>query len=224
MTHNNKNKIVLFANGELPQPERLRLQLNEDDVFIGVDGGLRYLTALDLTPHLIIGDLDSADPEQVSRFETLGVEIRKYPPEKDETDLELALDAALAMNPDIVWIAGALGGRLDQTLGNIFLLTQSKLAGVDVRIVDGTRQVFLIRELAVIQGEPGQRLSLIPLNSPAVGVQTDGLKYPLKKETLYPDQSRGISNSLMRSTAKVIIQSGLLLCIHQTTPPIERSG
>jgi len=220
----NKKKIVLFANGDLSMPNRLKAQLNEDDFFIAVDGGLRHMTAMNLIPHLIIGDLDSADPEDVHRFEAQGVEVRKFPPEKDETDLELALDAALEMNPDIIWIAGALGNRLDQTLGNIFLLTHSKLARVDVRIVDGIRQVFLIRESAVIQGNSGQRLSLLPLNGLVKGVQTKGLKYPLKKETLYPEKSRGISNRLTGSTATITIQNGLLLCIHQIYQPTERSG
>jgi thiamine pyrophosphokinase len=177
-----------------------------------------------LKPNLIIGDLDSADPEQVDHFKAQGVEIRKYPPEKNETDLELALNAALEMNPGVIWIVGALGNRLDQTLVNIFLLTQPKLVGLDVRIVDGIRQVFLIRKSAVIHGNPGQRLSLIPLNGPATGIMTKGLKYPLANETLYPDQSRGISNRLTGSTAKITIQDGLLLCIHQITQPTERSG
>jgi len=121
MTHN-KNKTVLFANGDLPLPKHLRAQLNNNDFFIAVDGGLSYITAMKLKPNLIIGDLDSADPELVDRFKAQGVEVRKYPPEKNETDLELALDAALEMKPDIIWIAGALGNRLDQTLGNVFLL------------------------------------------------------------------------------------------------------
>jgi thiamine pyrophosphokinase len=223
MTHN-KNKTVLFANGDLPLPKHLRAQLNNNDFFIAVDGGLSYITAMKLKPNLIIGDLDSADPELVDRFKAQGVEVRKYPPKKNETDLELALDAALEMKPDIIWIAGALGNRLDQTLGNVFLLTQDKLADVDVRIVDGTRQVFLIRKSAVIHGSPGQRLSLIPLNGPATGIITKGLKYPLEKETLYPDQSRGISNRLTGSTVTITIQDGLLLCIHQTNQPTERSG
>jgi thiamine pyrophosphokinase len=223
MTHN-KNKTVLFANGDLPHPKHLRAQLNNNDFFIAVDGGLSYITEMKLKPNLIIGDLDSADPELVDHFKAQGVEVRKYPPKKNETDLELALDAALEMKPDIIWIAGALGNRLDQTLGNVFLLTQDKLADVDVRIVDGTRQVFIIRKSAVIHGSPGQRLSLIPLNGPATGIITKGLKYPLEKETLYPDQSRGISNRLTGSTVTITIQDGLLLCIHQTNQPTERSG
>jgi len=223
MTHDNY-RIVLFANGDLPLPNQFKADLNEEDFLIAVDGGLHHLSALDLTPDLIIGDLDSADRDEVDRLATLGVAVRSFPPEKDETDLELALDAALEMNPHIIWIAGALGKRLDQTLGNIFLLTQSKLFNVDVRLVDGTRQVFLIRNSVVIQGEPGQRISLLPLNGPVTGIRTTGLKYPLEDETLYPDRTRGISNCLTKSSAKVTIQKGFLLCIHQTTQPTERSG
>jgi len=223
MTHD-KHRIVLFANGDLPLPNRLKAHLNEDDFLIAVDGGLRHLTALNLKPQLIIGDLDSADRDEVDRLEAQGVEVRTFPPEKDETDLELALDAALGMNPDVIWIAGALGDRLDQTLGNIFLLTHPKFANVDICLVDGTRQVFLIRKSVLIKGVPGQRLSLIPLNGPVIGISTTGLKYPLEDETLYPYKTRGISNRLTDSSAKVIIQEGLLLCIHQTIQPTERSG
>lgn len=223
MTHDN-HRIVLFANGDLPLPNHLKAQLEEEDFLIAVDGGLHYLTALNLRPDLIIGDLDSADREEVNRLSAQGIEVRAFPPEKDENDLELALDAALEMNPDVIWVAGALGSQLDQTLGNIFLLTQPELANVDARLVDGTRQVFLIRKSVVIQGAPGQRLSLIPLNGPVTGVRTTGLKYPLEDETLYPDRTRGISNRLTGSSAKVSIKQGELLCIHQISNSIDRSG
>ncbi len=217
------HRIVLFANGDFPCPNRLNAQLDKEDFLIAVDGGLNHMTALNLTPALIIGDLDSANPEEVKRLQSQGVEIRSFPPEKNETDLELALDAALKLDPAVIWIVGALGNRLDQTLANIFLLTQPKLAGIDVRLVDGTRQVFLIRKSALIEGIVGQRLSLLPLNGPVVGVRTAGLAYPLEDETLYPDRTRGISNYLTGSSAKVIILKGLLLCVHQITDPLERS-
>jgi thiamine pyrophosphokinase len=217
------SRIVLFANGDLPLPERLKAQLKKEDFFIAVDGGLNHMTALKLKPNLIIGDLDSADPDEVHRLQTEGVEVRKYPTDKNETDLELALDAALEMEPDRIWVAGALGDRLDQTLGNIFLLTHPKLAELDIRLVDGVRQVFLIRKSTTVHGTAGQRLSLIPLNGPVHGIQTEGLKYPLKGETLYPEKTRGISNRLTDATARVMIQNGLLLCIHQVTQLTERS-
>ncbi len=217
------HRVVLFANGDLPNPERLKAQIGKEDILIAVDGGLTHMIALDLSPSLIIGDLDSADPEDVQWFQSRGVEVRKFPVDKDETDLELALEAALKMNPTSILVAGALGKRLDQTLGSIFLLTKTSLKGMDFRLVDGIREVFLIRDSASITGKSGQRLSLIPLNEPAVGVRTTGLKHPLRHETLYPDKTRGISNYLTDTSATVTLDQGLLLCIHQTDEPSERS-
>ena len=209
-------KIILFANGELPAPEKISAQIKSDDVLIAVDGGLGHLTRLGLKPHLIIGDLDSASEDEVRRFKNQGVEVRKYPVEKDETDLELALAAALKMKPETIWVVAALGNRLDQTLGNIFLLTRPELVRENIRLVDGAQEVFLIHQSASLSGESGQRVSLLPLNRPAEGVITEGLEYPLNDETLYPDRTRGISNRMTGSKASISIKSGLLLCIHET--------
>lgn len=207
-------RLVLFVNGDLKAPEKLRAQLRPDDILIAVDGGLRHLTGLGLTPDLILGDLDSADPARVAELEAQGVPVRRYPPEKDETDLELGIEAALEQGAKTLWIAAALGDRLDHTLGNIFLLTQPRLAELDVRLVDGEQEVFLIRDQVTLAGQPGQIVSLIPLMGPVPGVTTGRLAYPLRHETLYPDRTRGISNVMTAETATVSIDSGILLCIH----------
>jgi thiamine pyrophosphokinase len=119
-------------------------------------------------------------------------------------------------------VVAALGGRIDQTLANIFLLTRPDLANYDVHLVDGHAQVFLIRDSAVIPGEIGQRVSLLPLVGPAEGIYTQGLHYPLVNETLYPDKTRGLSNCMISPTVTISLQSGLLLCIHETTQLNER--
>jgi len=217
-------KIVLFANGDLPAPERILPQLTSEDILIAVDGGLCHLTQHNLTPNLIIGDLDSANPAEVEKYRAQGVAVDQYPPEKDETDLELALDAALAMASECIWVVGALGKRIDQTLANIFLLTREEFINVDLRMVDGDREIFLIRTSATITGTPGERVSLLPLHGPAVGIQTQGLLYPLKGETLYPDRTRGVSNELTASSAQVTLKSGLLICIHAFTGNQQKGG
>lgn len=213
----NMKKVLLFANGDFPAPDRLIDQINQDDYLIAVDGGLGHMTRLVLTPDLIIGDLDSANEQDVAKFQAQGVEVNKFPVDKDETDLELALNAALKMDPTVIWIVAALGNRLDQTLGNIFLLTRPDLAGYDIRLVDGQQEVFLIRQSARVSGKTGQRLSLLPLHGPAEGIHTEGLLFPLKNETLYPHKTRGISNRLIKPTATVTLEKGLLLCIRETT-------
>jgi thiamine pyrophosphokinase len=217
------HRVLLFVNGDFPQSEKLIAQIKPEDFLMAVDGGLRHLTEQKLTPNLIIGDLDSADPDEVQRLQMKGVEVRQYPVDKDETDLELALNAALELQPDHIWVVAALGDRIDQTLGNIFLLTLPELANTDVRLVDGVREVFLIRESGTIRGIPGQRVSLLPLNGPAHGITTEGLAYPLHDETLYPERTRGISNRLTDPSARVTVETGLLLCIHERDEPFERS-
>jgi len=215
---NPKNqKIFLFANGELPKPKALAKKLGEADFLIAVDGGLNHMIALDLEPDLIIGDLDSIDEDILQHYQKKKTKIQKYPIDKDQNDLELAIQAAIEMNPQTIWIVAALGNRIDQTLANIFLLTRDDLRSIDTRLVDGEREVFLIREHATLSGEPGQLVSLVPINGPVEGVTTEGLKFPLNNETLYPDQTRGISNRLTDSSARITIKNGLLLCIHKTT-------
>lgn len=216
-------RVLLFVNGDFPQPEKIIAQIQPRDVLIAVDGGLRHMTQHKLTPNLIIGDLDSADPAEVQRLQAQGVEVRRYPVDKDETDLELALNAALKLQPDLIWVVAALGDRIDQTLGNIFLLTRPELTHTDVRLVDGLREVLLIRASGTINGIPGQRVSLLPLNGPAQGIRTEGLAFPLNGETLYPERTRGISNRLTAPTAHVKLTGGLLLCIHELEKPFERS-
>jgi thiamine pyrophosphokinase len=169
---------------------------------------------LGLTPHWLIGDLDSVSLEEARSLEAAGVRIWRYPVEKDETDLELAIRAVLSNGYRSIRIAAALGGRLDQTLGNLFLLQLPGLEGCDVRLEDGYEEVFLIRQEMEVLGQPGDILSLLPLGGPASGIWTEGLRYPLRGETLQPEQTRGISNVLLSERARVRLAAGTLLGIH----------
>ena len=214
-------RAVLFANGEMPQTALLLPYLRPDDYYIAVDGGLRRLRNLYKTPGLVIGDLDSATSAEVAGAEAQGIEVRRYPAEKDETDLELALLAAIEKGFNEILLVGVLGGRLDHTLANLFLLTLPQLEGLKVTIENGDEELFMIRDHAMINGQAGEVVSLIPFNDPVTGVQTTHLQYPLKRETLYPQRTRGISNVMLGNEAEVSIESGLLLCIHSRKPRRE---
>jgi thiamine pyrophosphokinase len=207
-------RAVIFANGELAQPERLRALLRADDFLIAADGGLRYLRALDRKPDLLIGDLDSVSQPDVEWLAGSATEIRKFPAEKDFTDLELALRAARESGAGSILLAAALGGRLDQTLANIALLRLPELSGVDVSLDDGLTEVRLITATLTIHGRAGDIVSLIPVGSAVEGVRTHALQYPLNAETLSPGQTRGISNVMLSDQAVVEIESGELLCVH----------
>jgi thiamine pyrophosphokinase len=208
-------KLVIFANGIVPNLEAVRHLIEPDDVIYAADGGTRHALALGLLPALVIGDLDSLMPSDRQILEQRDVELELFPRNKDKTDLELALEAALQTGKREILLVGALGGRLDQTLGNLSLLSDQSLAEVDICLDDGLEQAFFIRTEGEIHGRPGDIVSLIPWGAQVTAITTNGLQWPLRSETLFPAETRGISNVLQAETASVRIGSGLLLIIHR---------
>lgn len=207
-------RAVIFVNGVLEKPAALADMLQRDDWLVAVDGGLRHLQALGRPPQVLIGDLDSVTEADIEWASAAGGRVLRYPPEKDETDLELALDLARAEGYTTILLVGALGGRVDHLLGNLSLLAHPVLGGLDARIVEPGMEVFLIRDEREIEGRAGDLISLLPLFGVARGVRTQGLQYPLRDEDLLPYRTRGISNVMLGSRAVVSLESGLLLCVH----------
>lgn len=208
-------RIIIFANGEIPRLENARFLLQADDYIICADGGARHALELGLTPNLVIGDMDSIDKQQWQKLKNAGVPIELFPRDKNETDLELALDRAIELEPKVLIIIGALGGRLDQTFGNTALLSDARLSAVDVRLDDGVEEIFFCRDQEEVRGRSGDIVSLIPWGNPVQGVQTQGLKWTLQRETLFPEKTRGISNEMTGEVVSIKIASGLLLVIHR---------
>lgn len=211
----NVQRIIILANGRLPDIHKARSLIQSDDYIICADGGTRHAVSLALRPDLIIGDLDSAETGTLQKFKEDGVQIAAYPPDKNETDLELAISHAVSLNPEQIIIVAALGGRLDQTLANITLLSDSRHASFDMRLDDGVEEVFFCRDQAKVFGRSGDIVSLIPWQGAVSEVETRDLKWALHKETLYPDKTRGISNEMLGDTASISIGSGLLLVVHR---------
>ena len=207
-------RAFIFVNGELADPQAVRAQIKAGDMLVAADGGLKHLQTIGLKPDLIIGDLDSVDPQALLEMQAQGVRVERFPREKDDTDLELALLALSKQSFDEIRVVAALGGRLDQTLANLYLLELDGLEDVDVRIDDGHEEILIIHGAAVIAGHPGDTLSLLAMDGCTTGILTQGLKYPLNDSTLCPSRTRGISNEMLSERAEVQVRSGRLLCIH----------
>jgi thiamine pyrophosphokinase len=209
-----KERVILFANGEVKDYPRLASLLRKGDILVAVDGGLRHIKKLGLPPSLLIGDLDSVSAKDVKDLEKQQVPIQRFAVHKDETDLELALLAVAGMNTHTVVMVGATGGRLDHTLGNIHQLLDDKYKSWDIRLEDGDQEMYMIRDSHSLEGNQGDIVSLIPLTETVTGVQTQGLEYPLDDETLSISKTRGISNVMLGNSATIQIRDGILLCIH----------
>ena len=210
-------RIIIFANGDLPNLEKARTLLRPDDFIICADGGTRHALALGVTPNIVIGDLDSITKDERRKIDEAGVDVIKFPADKNETDLELAIDHAVSLNPDQILILAALGGRMDQTLANIALLSNLQLANCNIRLTDSVEEIFFCRDQTKVEGRSGDIVSLIPWQGEVTGVFTENLRWHLHHETLYPDKTRGISNEMTANVATVSITSGLLLIVHQTS-------
>jgi len=208
-------RIIIFANGELPDINKVRTILRDDDFIICADGGTRHASSLDLRPDLVIGDMDSADKRFLRQLEAYDVLIERYPRDKNETDLELAINKAVELKPKEIVIVAALGGRLDQTLANIALLTDLRLSTFDLRLDDGVEEIFFCRDQAEVEGRSGDIVSLIPWGREVTGIRTENLKWQLNDESLYPEKTRGVSNEMTDKTATIKIRSGLLLIVHR---------
>lgn len=207
-------RTVIIANGDLGDVCFYKDFLKADDFVICVNGGTKHALALGIKPDLVIGDLDSLQPGDMLLIEELGPGLIRHPAAKEKSDLELAVDRAVEMKPPEIVIIGALGGkRADHAFINLLLLSIPLLQGIAARIVDDRQEIRMINSGAEIKGRPGDYLSLFSLTDESCGIETKGLKFPLKRESLHFASTRGLSNELTAPQALITMESGCLLVI-----------
>jgi len=209
-----EKEVIIIANGSFNDLDFYRRQLKDDAYIICADGGARYALKLGIKPHLVIGDLDSIDSEVYEALNESHTQFVKYPAEKDESDLELALLKALSLKPDQIIIWGALGKRTDHLFANLMLLTLPLKSGIKTKLVDENHEIYVVDKELELSGNIGDYLSLFPLSQEVKGITTQGLKYKLQNETLFLGPTRGLSNEFTHNTARVSFVQGLLLVIH----------
>ena len=180
---------------------------------VAADGGLLRARALGLAVDVVVGDLDSATPEALAEAESTGARIVRHPQAKDATDLELALDEAIALGASRVLVVASAEGRLDHLLGSLLLLAAERYAALELDALVGEALVHVVRDERRLEGSAGELLTLVPLGGPAEGVATEGLEYPLAGETLAPGTTRGVSNVFLAKTATVRVGAGMVLAI-----------
>jgi thiamine pyrophosphokinase len=206
--------IVIVLHGAFAHEQRLLSVVEAADVVIAADGGANWLLNHRREPDILIGDMDSIAPKALEALRTGRCRLLQFPTAKDETDAELALREAVALQAARITILGALGGRIDHALANVYMLLLPLLDDVETAIFDGLSRLSLVRSHATIHGCAGDLVSLIPVGADAVGVRTEGLQYALHGETLVSGLTRGISNVMSAATAHITVERGDLLLVH----------
>ena len=219
-------QVVVLADGAAGSRNELDAAwpgwLLADAIVIAADGGARHAAAVDLELDLWVGDGDSLGEGGVADLVAAGIPVQRVSPDKDESDTELAIRAALDRGATSIVLLGALGGpRLDHALANVALLSMPALRGIDVRILAVDARVRLLRaptsdgtagELQ-LDGRVDDLITLLPLGGEAIGVTTSGLAYALDDEPLLEGLTRGLSNRRTAPTAAVRMRSGRVLVI-----------
>ena len=182
---------------------------------VAADSGLDHALALGLAVDVVVGDMDSVSAAGLGAAAAAGTRVERFPEAKDATDLELALDAAVAAGAGRIVVLGPAGGRLDHVLGTAALLAAPRYAGVAVSALLGPARLAVVRPgaPAALSGRPGELVTLLPVHGPAVGVVTDGLLYPLRDEDLPPGTTRGVSNEMVGEAAGVSVRGGMLVAV-----------
>jgi thiamine pyrophosphokinase len=206
---------LIFINGELINGTRIADFLKPDDFLIGVDGGTNHIVSLGLTPDVVLGDLDSISPETLRIVQDKRIRTLRHPADKDQTDLELAIEFSLRLAPSEIVLVSALGGRVDHMLANIFLLNRSDLDGLLVSFFDGSSRIFLLSGCMEmrIEGVKGGTFSLLPISQNVVVKALGGAQWELSNEDLPLGTSRGVSNLFIDESINIALMSGRLLIV-----------
>jgi len=207
-------KAVVIAHGDVDPRDRAHLQ--GADLIVAADGGTLALERWDIVPHAIVGDLDSLGLVRAREYEARGVTIVPFSPEKDESDLELAIDYATEAKADELVLLGILGGaRFDHELANTLLIAADEYRGRRMRAVRGdvTLRALHGGYQLELEGAAGDLVTLLAVRGDAEGIRTHRLRYPLAGETLSFGVARGLSNVVVSTGASVACDRGVLLVI-----------
>lgn len=201
---------IIFCGGG---PPRRPIDVPEGAFVVAADVGLAAAARLGVAVDLLVGDLDSLSPADVEAFEGGGGEVRRYPEDKDATDLDLAITEALVAGAGRIVVVGGDGGRLDHLLANAVVLASPRYAAVEVDAILGASLLHVVRGRRELTGVPGELISLLALGGPARGVRSAGLRWALDGASLEPGSSLGISNRFDAERAVIEVADGVVLAI-----------
>jgi thiamine pyrophosphokinase len=207
-------KAVVVAHGDVDPQDRA--ELDGADLIVAADGGTLALERWGVTPHAIVGDLDSLGMERALEYGKRGVTVVPFAVDKDESDLELAIAFALERKADDIVLLGVFGGaRFDHELANTLLLAGDAYRGLRLRAIRGDTSVRVLHGGQTLRlfGAAGDLVTLLALRGDAEGVRTHRLRYPLAGEPLHFGAARGLSNVVVSEGATVTCERGALLVI-----------
>lgn len=215
-----KNKRILIITGGYLSIDFAREYIDNHnfDSIIAVDSGLAYAEKLNVNLSYLVGDFDSVPKEVLDKYYRMAEIdgypiIKKFNPEKDLTDTQIAIELAISLDAEELTILGATGTRIDHLLANIQLLSITQKKNISAFIIDEHNKIYLLDHSTTIMKENlfGPFISLLPYTEVVKEVTLRGFKYPLQNRDIHIGTSLGISNEVTAEQAEIIFQSGILI-------------
>ncbi|RLC23727.1 MAG: thiamine diphosphokinase [Deltaproteobacteria bacterium] len=206
-------KCVIIANGDVEYTNDIISIIRDAQLIISADGGARHLRALNILPHVMIGDFDSILPADKLFFKKKKVEMLTFSSKKDHTDSEICVSWAIDNKATDITLLGVTGTRLDHTLANIFLLKELARENIPARIINKNNEIHIITDHIELNGQPKDLLSIIPVTQKVTGITLKGLEYPLVNADIKMGSSIGVSNTFKGTLATISIKKGILIVI-----------
>ena len=206
--------ILIFAAGD-PVGREILDDIPAASLTIAADGGYDIAVALGQPVDVVIGDMDS-----ISRELPRNVAVERHSPDKDRTDLDLAMGLAAGEDPERVIIVGGAGGRQDHELAAMMLIADERWRSIEeIDWLTDRGRLHVIRGRRLIHGDIGTTVSLIAATGEVFGVTTRGLRWNLDNEDLAPGATRGVSNVMTAPVADIKVNMGTLLFVVPSVQP-----
>lgn len=209
--------INILAGGPEELLPDLHAYADENDIWIGVDRGVYTLIKKNITPVIAFGDFDSVTNQELTIIEGHVKELKRYKPEKNETDMELALNWAVRQDAFLIRIFGATGGRLDHLLANVHLMVKPVVEKkhINVELIDNQNILSLKGpgSYKIEKRADKKYISFVPLSLDVKGITLEGFKYPLKNRHISIGSTLCISNELVSDNGTFSFSEGILLVI-----------
>lgn len=212
-----RDLTAVIVTGGAPIAPSVTSDLPEIVWVVAADSGLDHARSLGLGVDVVVGDLDSVSTDALAAFPG---PVERHPPDKDRTDLDLALGlVACHGHIERVIVVGGGGGRLDHLLGNVAVLASPRYSHLRIEWLTGSDRAHVVWDHVTLHGCSGDPISLIPIGGPVTGVTTEGLRWALRSADLDPGTSLGISNEMVGSVASVTVTGGRLLAVQPDPEP-----
>ena len=183
---------VLLGGTLTPTPRLLSQVLGSQ--CIAADGGMAHAARLGLKPELWVGDFDSTSAQLEADYRHIARE--SYSADKDRTDGEIAIEAAIARGARQLVLVGGLGGQTDHALGHMALLLSLARRSITAFATSGAEEAYpLIGGELIVPLPAGSRLSIIALTA-LEGLDISGVRWPLDQASIAAGSTRTLSNAV----------------------------